>query len=339
MKVIASVAVSLDGYLDDASARRLALSSPEDWAEVYRLRASCDAILAGAETLRRDNPSLRAKGYNEDPLRVTVSRRGDLDPSLRFFTGPGRPLVFVEPGGGTNLHAVADVVEAARITPAVIAAELERRGVRTLMVEGGARTLRMFFEAEAVDELRMAVAPFFVDDPRAPRLSGTGRMKLGSVEKLGDMAVMHLLSADRYYLGMAIGESRLCTPSQTAYCVGAVVVTAAGEVYKGYTHETAPANHAEEEAIAKALAAGDELKGATMYSSMEPCSQRHSKPQSCSALIIKHDFARAVFALREPEYFVRGEGAEVLRSAGVDVTEIDDLGDEVRRINAHILSK
>lgn len=58
MKVIVSTAVSSDGYLDDRSPDRLILSTPEDWAEVHRLRAACDAILVGAETIRRDNPSL-----------------------------------------------------------------------------------------------------------------------------------------------------------------------------------------------------------------------------------------------------------------------------------------
>ena len=45
MKVIVSTAVSSDGYLDDRSPDRLILSTPEDWAEVHRLRAACDAIL------------------------------------------------------------------------------------------------------------------------------------------------------------------------------------------------------------------------------------------------------------------------------------------------------
>lgn len=56
MKVTVSTAVSADGYLDDRSPDRLILSTPEDWAEVHRLRAACDAILVGAETIRRDNP-------------------------------------------------------------------------------------------------------------------------------------------------------------------------------------------------------------------------------------------------------------------------------------------
>jgi len=59
MRVTLSAAVTADGYMDDDSPRRLIISTPGDWEEVYRLRAAHDAILAGAETLRRDDPSIR----------------------------------------------------------------------------------------------------------------------------------------------------------------------------------------------------------------------------------------------------------------------------------------
>ena len=55
MRVTLSAAVTADGYMDDDSPRRLIISTPGDWEEVYRLRAAHDAILAGAETLRRDD--------------------------------------------------------------------------------------------------------------------------------------------------------------------------------------------------------------------------------------------------------------------------------------------
>ena len=58
MIVQASVAVSVDGYIDDLSDRRLVLSHAADWEEVRSLRAESDAILVGAETIRRDNPAL-----------------------------------------------------------------------------------------------------------------------------------------------------------------------------------------------------------------------------------------------------------------------------------------
>ena len=73
MKVFASVAVTADGALDDSSAARLRISSPEDWAEVMRLRAEFDAILVGAGTIRRDNPRLVVA---DGALRAERIRRG-----------------------------------------------------------------------------------------------------------------------------------------------------------------------------------------------------------------------------------------------------------------------
>ncbi|SNQ49790.1 2,5-diamino-6-ribosylamino-4(3H)-pyrimidinone 5'-phosphate reductase (fragment) [Frankia canadensis] len=56
--VLLSCAMSVDGYIDDATSARLLLSNDEDFDRVDEARASCDALLVGAETIRRDNPRL-----------------------------------------------------------------------------------------------------------------------------------------------------------------------------------------------------------------------------------------------------------------------------------------
>ena len=127
-----------------------------------------------------------------------------------------------------------------------------------------------------------------------------------------------------------------CTPSATAYCVGAVVQTLDGRIFTGYTHETSPTHHAEQEALKKALAADADLRGATIYASMEPCTTRKSEPESCTQLILKHGLAKVVFACYEPDCFVRCLGAETLRQHGVTVRVYTELADEVLRINRHL---
>ncbi len=78
MIVQASVAVSVDGYIDDLSDRRLVLSHAADWEEVRSLRAESDAILVGAETIRRDNPALviRDERLRERGRTGTAGRSG-----------------------------------------------------------------------------------------------------------------------------------------------------------------------------------------------------------------------------------------------------------------------
>ena len=85
MRVTLSFATTADGYLDDNTPERLILSTPGDWKAVLRLRAAHDAILVGAETLRRDNPALllrdpaararrAASGLRPDLTKVTLTR-------------------------------------------------------------------------------------------------------------------------------------------------------------------------------------------------------------------------------------------------------------------------
>src|SRR5205807_9382338 len=84
---------------------------------------------------------------------------------------------------------------------------------------------------------------------------------------------------------------------------------------------------------------GRRLRGATIYSSREPCSTRQSRPRSCTALILAAGIGRVVFALREPSVFVEGQGVEELRAAGVSVVELEGLADQVRSVNAHLVGR
>jgi 5-amino-6-(5-phosphoribosylamino)uracil reductase len=211
-----SCAVSVDGCLDDASADRLILSGPEDLDEVDELRAAADAILVGAGTIRADDPRLlvrdparvarrQAAGLPPHPLRVTLTATGDLDLAARFFAGPGTPLVYCATQVATavraRLGAAAVVIDAG--DPPSLRAVFDdlhsERTVATLLVEGGSRILRDALADDLADELRLAVAPYFVGDPAAPRFglpaayphTAAAPMALAAARRLGDVAVVH----------------------------------------------------------------------------------------------------------------------------------------------------
>ena len=143
--------------------------------------------------------------------------------------------------------------------------------------------------------------------------------------------------ADLHWLREAIELSRRCPPSQSAFCVGAVLVSGAGQVLAtGYSRELDPKDHAEEVVLAKA--AGDPLlTGATLYSSLEPCLARASRPRSCVQLIVAAGIPRVVIAWLEPPLFEPGGGAVELRRAGITVDEIPWLAELARSVNAHLL--
>lgn len=139
---------------------------------------------------------------------------------------------------------------------------------------------------------------------------------------------------------VALNEARKCPVVERAYSVGAVIVDADGvEVSRGYSRETDPKVHAEEAALEKIDIAEfrNVLAGATIYSTLEPCSERASRPKSCSQLILESGIGRVVSAWREPSLFVAdAQGVERLRAAGVDVVELPEFEVEARAINSHL---
>jgi diaminohydroxyphosphoribosylaminopyrimidine deaminase / 5-amino-6-(5-phosphoribosylamino)uracil reductase len=145
--------------------------------------------------------------------------------------------------------------------------------------------------------------------------------------------------ADLRWLREAIELSRRCPPSASAFSVGAILVGADGGVIAtGYSRERDPRDHAEEVALARA--AGDPLiPGATLYSSLEPCLARASRPRSCVELITESGIGRVVIAWLEPPLFVAGGGAAALRDAGVTVIEIPWLAELARSVNAHLFEE
>ncbi|MDI2128331.1 RibD family protein [Yinghuangia seranimata] len=222
--VLLSFAASLDGYIDDASDRRLMVSNDADLDRVDEVRAGCDAILVGAATVRGDNPRLLvrserrraervADGRPDSPLKVVLTGGGDLDPASAFFTaGTCGKVVYCAAGGvdraEQRLGAVADVVDAGEpLDLERVLADLHARGVRRLMVEGGGRVHTWFLTAGLVDEIHAVVAPFFVGDPAAPRFVGPGgfpygpdrRMRLAETRRIGDVVLL------RYLLGPSAG--------------------------------------------------------------------------------------------------------------------------------------
>jgi diaminohydroxyphosphoribosylaminopyrimidine deaminase / 5-amino-6-(5-phosphoribosylamino)uracil reductase len=147
-------------------------------------------------------------------------------------------------------------------------------------------------------------------------------------------------AADRAWLARAIDLSRRCPPSRTAYAVGAVIVAADGAVLAtGYSREAGPHDHAEEVALAKLGPAAPGRGGVTLYSSLEPCRFRASRPRPCAELIIEAGLGRVVIAWLEPPVLAAGGGAALLCEAGITVVEIPGLAAEARAVNAAILGE
>jgi pyrimidine deaminase RibD-like protein len=164
------------------------------------------------------------------------------------------------------------------------------------------------------------------------------------------------LAADRHWLGAAIELSGQCPPSPSAFSVGAILVSPDGrQIAAGFSRQTDPADHAEEVTLASAAEAGNgtgrtggrggqggrgqDLAGATIYCSLEPCLRRASRPVPCAELILAAGLRRVVLAWLEPPLFVPGGGARWLRDRGVTVVQLPELAGRARAVNAHLLDR
>lgn len=215
--------MSIDGYIDDAGPGRLVLSNDSDFDRVDGVRASCDAILVGAATIRADNPRLLvrshaladarvARGLTPSPVKVTVTDAGDLDPAASFFAaGGGEKLVYCASPSAYDLRmrlgAAATVIDTGpRVSMETVSEDLHARGIRRLMVEGGGRVHTQFLAGGLADELQLVVAPFFVGDSGAPRLVGDAAFPWNAVRHaslaqavpMGDVVLLRYALSDRF---------------------------------------------------------------------------------------------------------------------------------------------
>jgi 5-amino-6-(5-phosphoribosylamino)uracil reductase len=211
--------MSIDGYLDDSTDTRLMLSNEVDFDRVDEVRASVDAILVGANTIRRDNPQLLIRsaarqqrriqrGSAAHPIKVTLTGRGDLDATARFFTrGDSDKLVYArDPAVLAARKAVGDMATVVAagdpIDLATVLADLAARKVERLMVEGGSTVHTQFLSAGLADEIHLVIAPFFVGDHAAARFVHPGRypqgpdhpLTLAETRQMGDVVLLRYLA-------------------------------------------------------------------------------------------------------------------------------------------------
>lgn len=162
--VVLKLALSRDGMIGAPGGRPVKLTGPAADARVHMLRAECDAILIGIGAAAADDPQLtcRLPGMLErSPVRIVLDPSARLPLTSQLVTSARDIPLWVVTNTSADHHARraladagAEVIElpAVRDVPHVLA-ELSRRNITRLMVEGGARTAQAFVDADLVDEL------------------------------------------------------------------------------------------------------------------------------------------------------------------------------------------
>lgn len=216
MVVVGQIGQSLDGRIATESGHSKYINGPAGLAHLHRLRALVDAVVIGVGTALADDPQLTVRRVGgPQPARVVLDPQGRLTSSARVFAGDGvRRLLITSEGARCAPPAGVEIVALPaadrRIAPPAILAALAARGLRRLLIEGGAETVSRFLAAGCLDRLHVVVAPIILGSgrpsfvlPAIERADEALRMKV-QAHQLDDEVLFDCdLSAQRAPVGRA----------------------------------------------------------------------------------------------------------------------------------------
>lgn len=206
-------AMSADGKISSKERKQIRISGKEDLLRVDELRASSDAIMVGVGTVLADDPGLRVKskllqkkrkdkGQPEEPLRI-VADSNAITPANARILGPGCLIAVTRSAPEDRLEMLRPGCEIFECGSEIVdlpglLEELYDRGIRRLMVEGGARLNWSLIELGLVDEMYVYIGGLIIGGERAPSLvDGSGfqnsfpRLSLQSVQRLDEGLLLH----------------------------------------------------------------------------------------------------------------------------------------------------
>ncbi len=171
---VAHLGQSLDGRIATEGGASHWITGSADLLHCHRMRALADAVVVGAATLRLDDPQLTVRDCAGDhPVRVILDGGRRLQEGYRVFQDGAAPTLLLttrnKAAAGERLGR-AEIVPgpggAEGLAPAAIRAELARRGLRRLYIEGGGVTISRFLQAGCLDRLQLAVSPLILGSGR-----------------------------------------------------------------------------------------------------------------------------------------------------------------------------
>jgi riboflavin-specific deaminase-like protein len=170
--VVGQIGQSLDGRVATETGHSHYINGPAGLAHLHRLRALVDAVVIGVGTALADDPQLTVRRVpGPQPVRVVIDPGGRLPSGAKLLSQDGvRRIVISSAGARPPLPSGIEVIGLSRsegqLAPGAILAALAERGMRRILIEGGANTVSRFFQAHCLDRLHIMVAPIILGSGR-----------------------------------------------------------------------------------------------------------------------------------------------------------------------------
>ncbi len=184
--VVAQLGQSLDGRIATPTGESRWINGSSALDHVHRLRAAVDAVVVGVGTAVADDPMLNVRRVpGRHPARVVIDPNGRLPSGMQCLDGADgvRRIVVRAADQRSDTSAGVEILTLDRVndqqSPRAIVEALYARGLKKLLIEGGASTVSAFIDAGAVDRLHVLVAPMILG-------SGKTGLSLNPIEKLYD---------------------------------------------------------------------------------------------------------------------------------------------------------
>jgi diaminohydroxyphosphoribosylaminopyrimidine deaminase/5-amino-6-(5-phosphoribosylamino)uracil reductase len=181
-------AMTLDGKIATTTGHSAWVTSPEARSIVHELRSTCDAVIIGGNTVRRDNPLLTSHGHGPNPLRVVMSRSLDLPIDAQLWqTDQAATVVFTETGRQPTVqqHLMqqgVELIELPTLTPSRVMTQLYNRGYLSVLWECGGTLAARAIADGSVQKILAFLAPKIIGGETAP-------------SPVGDLGLTHMTEA------------------------------------------------------------------------------------------------------------------------------------------------
>lgn len=180
--VIAQLGQSLDGRIATLTGESRYINGGAALDHLHRLRSLVDAVVVGVGTVIADDPQLTVRRVpGRSPARIMLDPNGRAPRHARFLADDGVERIVLHACPAPALDGIEAIHIPATngiIPPRAVIEMLFARGLRRILIEGGARTISSFLDADCIDRLHVLVAPMIIG-------SGKAGLDLAPIAKLG----------------------------------------------------------------------------------------------------------------------------------------------------------